>query len=209
MDKNKKYLDFEGLTLYDNFVKDRTNKSISDSVNPLVTEISSVENSVKELGICEEVEGVLTLTSGVVKSYVDKQLESVSKVTSETKNLYYQIENGDFVYKYQEATGTAISGTVYYEKTGQGTTSDPYVYTEKTVMEGESVEGLYIRVGKYTTTNPSGEEMNYPVLDEQGNQKTEEVSVVDESTQDAIISIMRDYTTISDTEILDMFVVEE
>lgn len=209
MDKNKKYLDFEGLTLYDNFVKDRTNKSISDSVNPLVTEISSVENSVKELGICEEVEGVLTLTSGVVKSYVDKQLESVSKVTSETKNLYYQIENGDFVYKYQEATGTAISGTVYYEKTGQGTTSDPYVYTEKTVMEGESVEGLYIRVGKYTTTNPSEEEMNYPVLDEQGNQKTEEVSVVDESTQDAIISIMRDYTTISDTEILDMFVVEE
>lgn len=209
MDKNKKYLDFEGLTLYDNFVKDRTNKSISDSVNPLVTEISSVENSVKELGICEEVEGVLTLTSGVVKSYVDKQLESVSKVTSETKNLYYQIENGDFVYKYQEATGTAISGTVYYEKTGQGTTSDPYVYTEKTVMEGESVEGLYIRVGKYTTTNPSEEEMNYPVLDEEGNQKTEEVSVVDGSTQDAIISIMRDYTTISDTEILDMFVVEE
>ena len=208
MDKNKKYLDFEGLTLYDNFVKDRTNKSISDSVNPLVTEISSVENSVKELGICEEVEGVLTLTSGVVKSYVDKQLESVSKVTSETKNLYYQIENGDFVYKYQEATGTAISGTVYYEKTGQGTTSDPYVYTEKTVMEGESVEGLYIRVGKYTTTNPSEEEINYPVLDEQGNQKTEEVSVVDNSTQNAVISIMREYTTISDTEILDMFVEE-
>ena len=208
MDKNKKYLDFEGLTLYDNFVKDRTNKSISDSVNPLVTEISSVENSVKELGICEEVEGVLTLTSGVVKSYVDKQLESVSKVSTETKGLYYRRENGDFVYKYQEATGTAISGTVYYEKTGQGTTSDPYVYTEKTVMEGESVEGLYIRAGKYTTTNPSEEEMNYPVLDEEGNQKTEEVSVVDSSTQNAVISIMREYTTISDTEILDMFVEE-
>ena len=50
--------------------------------------------------------------------------------------------------------------------------------------------------------------MNYPVLDEQGNQKTEEVSVVDNSTQNAIISIMREYTTISDTEILDMFVEE-
>ena len=208
MDKNKKYLDLEGLTLYDTFSKDRTDKRISESVDPLVTEITSVSNSVKELGVCEEVGGTVTLTSGVVKDYVDKQLESVSKVSSEIKGLYYQRENGDFVYKYQEATGTAISGTVYYEKTGQGTTSDPYVYTEKTVMEGESVEGLYIRVGKYTTTNPSEEEMNYPVLDEQGNQKTEEVSVVDNSTQNAIISIMREYTTISDTEILDMFVEE-
>ena len=208
MDKNKKYLDFEGLTLYDTFSKDRTDKRISESVDPLVTEITSVSNSVKELGVCEEVGGTVTLTSGVVKDYVDKQLESVSKVSSETKGLYYQRENGDFVYKYQEATGTAISGTVYYEKTGQGTTSDPYVYTEKTVAEGESVEGLFIRAGRYTTTNPSEEEMNYPVLDEQGNQKTEEVSVVDSSTQNAVISIMREYTTISDTEILDMFVEE-
>lgn len=209
MDKNKKYLDLEGLTLYDTFSKDRTDKRISESVDPLVTEITSVSNSVKELGVCEEVEGTVTLTSGVVKDYVDKQLESVSKVSSETKGLYYQRENGDFVYKYQEATGTAVSGTVYYERTGQGTTSDPYVYTEKIVVEGESVEGLFIRAGRYTTTNPSEEEMNYPVLDEEGNQKTEEVSVVDNSTQNAIISIMREYTTISDTEILDMFVEEQ
>ena len=208
MDKNKKYLDLEGLTLYDTFSKDRTDKRISESVDPLVTEITSVSNSVKELGVCEEVEGTVTLTSGVVKNYVDKQLESVSKVSSETKGLYYRRENGDFVYKYQEATGTAVSGTVYYERTGQGTTSDPYAYTEKTVAEGESVEGLFIRAGKYTTTNPSEEEMNYPVLDEEGNQKTEEVSVVDTSTQNAVISIMREYTTISDTDILDMFVEE-
>ena len=208
MDKNKKYLDLEGLTLYDTFSKDRTDKRISESVDPLVTEITSVSNSVKELGVCEEVEGTVTLTSGVVKDYVDKQLESVSKVSSETKGLYYRRENGDFVYKYQEATGTAVSGTVYYERTGQGTTSDPYVYTEKIVVEGESVEGLFIRAGRYTTTNPSEEEMNYPVLDEEGNQKTEEVSVVDNSTQNAIISIMREYTTISDTEIIDMFVEE-
>ncbi len=209
MDKNKKYLDLEGLTLYDTFSKDRTDKRISESVDPLVTEITSVSNSVKELGVCEEVEGTVTLKSGVVKDYVDKQLESVSKVSSETKGLYYRRENGDFVYKYQEATGTAVSGTVYYERTGQGTTSDPYVYTEKIVVEGESVEGLFIRAGRYTTTNPSEEEMNYPVLDEQGNQKTEEISVVDASTQNAIISIMKDYTTISDTEILDMFVEEQ
>ena len=208
MDKNKKYLDLEGLTLYDTFSKDRTDKRIFESVDPLVTEITSVSNSVKELGVCEEVEGTVTLTSGVVKDYVDKQLESVSKVSSETKGLYYRRENGDFVYKYQEATGTAVSGTVYYERTGQGTTSDPYVYTEKIVVEGESVEGLFIRAGRYTTTNPSEEEMNYPVLDEEGNQKTEEVSVVDNSTQNAIISIMREYTTISDTEIIDMFVEE-
>ena len=208
MDKNKKYLDLEGLTLYDTLSKDRTDKRISESVDPLVTEITSVNNSVKELGVCEEVGGTVTLTSGVVKDYVDKQLESVSKVSSETKGLYYRRENGDFVYKYQEATGTAVSGTVYYERTGQGTTSDPYVYTEKIVVEGESFEGLFIRAGRYTTTNPSEEEMNYPVLDEQGNQKTEEVSVVDNSTQNAIISIMREYTTISDTEILDMFVEE-
>ena len=51
--------------------------------------------------------------------------------------------------------------------------------------------------------------MNYPVLDEEGNQKTEVVSVVDTSTQSAIISIMKDYTTISDTEILDLFVEEQ
>ena len=209
MDKNKKYLDLEGLTLYDTFSKDRTDKSISDSLDPIVTEINSVENSVKELGVCGEVEGTVTLTGGLVKNYVDKQLESVSKVSSEAKGLYYRRENGDFVYKYQEATGTAVTGTVYYERTGQGTTTDPYVYVEKQVTEGTSVEGLYVRVGRYTTVNPSEEELNYPVLDEEGNQKTEVVSVVDTSTQSAIISIMKDYTTISDTEILDLFVEEQ
>lgn len=209
MDNNKKYLDIEGLSLYDTLTKERTDKVISDSLDPIVTEINSVENSVKELGVCGEVEGTVTLTGGVVKNYVDKQLESVSKVSSEAKGLYYQRENGDFVYKYQEATGTAVTGTVYYERTGQGTTADPYVYVEKQVTEGTSVEGLYVRVGRYTTVNPSEEELNYPVLDEEGNQKTEVVSVVDTSTQSAIISIMKDYTTISDTEILDMFVEEQ
>lgn len=209
MDKNKKYLDFEGLTLYDTFSNDRTDKKISESVDPLITEIDSVSNSVKELGVCGEVEGTVTLTGGIVKDYVDKHLESVSKVSSETKGLYYRRENGDFVYKYQEANGTAVTGTVYYERTGQGTTTNPYVYIEKQVTEGASVEGLYVRVGRYTTVNPSEEELNYPVLDEQGNQKTEEISVVDASTQNAIISIMKDYTTISDTEILDMFVEEQ
>ena len=206
MDNNKKYLDIEGLSLYDTLTKERTDKVISDSLDPIVTEINSVENSVKELGVCGEVEGTVTLTGGVVKNYVDKQLESVSKVSSEAKGLYYRRENGDFVYKYQEATGTAVTGTVYYERTGQGTTVDPYVYVEKQVTEGTSVEGLYVRIGRYTTTNPSEEELNYPVLDEEGNQKTEVVSVVDTSTQSAIISIMKDYTTISDTEILDLFV---
>lgn len=208
MDRNKKYLDLEGLNLYDAFVRDRTNKSISDSIDPLVTEISSVGNSLKELGTYEDMEGTLTLTGGVVKDYVDKQLESVSKVSTESKGLYYKRENGDFVYKYQEATGTAVSGTVYYERTGQGITDDPYVYVEKTVTEGTSVEGLYIRVGKLTTVNPSEEELNYPVLDEEGNQKTEEVTMVDASTQTAVISIMREYTTIPDSDILDMFVEE-
>ena len=206
MDNNKKYLDIEGLFLYDTLTKERTDKSISDSLDPIVTEINSVENSVKELGVCGEVEGTVILTGGVVKNYVDKQLESVSKVSSEAKGLYYRRENGDFVYKYQEATGTAVTGTVYYERTGQGTTADPYVYVEKQVTEGTSVEGLYVRVGRYITVNPSEEELNYPVLDEEGNQKTEVVSVVDTSTQSAIISIMKDYTTISDTEILDLFV---
>ena len=209
MDKNKKYLDIEGLSLYDALTKERTDKSISDSLDPIVTEINTVENSVKELGVCGEVEGTVTLTGGVVKNYVDKQLESVSKVSSEAKGLYYRRENGDFVYKYQEATGTAVTGTVYYERTGQGTTTDPYVYVEKQVTEGISVEGLYVRIGRYTTVNPSEEELNYPVLDEEGNQKTEVVSVVDTSTQSAIISIMKDYTTISDTEILDLFVEEQ
>ena len=209
MDNNKKYLDIEGLSLYDTLTKERTDKVISDSLDPIVTEINSVENSVKELGVCGEVEGTVTLTGGVVKNYVDKQLESVSKVSSEAKGLYYRRENGDFVYKYQEATGTAVTGTVYYERTGQGTTVDPYVYVEKQVTEGISVEGLYVRVGRYTTVNPSEEELNYPVLDEEGNQKTEVVSVVDTSTQSAIISIMKDYTTISDTEILDLFVEEQ
>ena len=209
MDKNKKYLDIEGLSLYDTLTKERTDKSISDSLDPIVTEINSVENSVKELGVCGEVEGTVTLTGGVVKNYVDKQLESVSKVSSETKGLYYRRENGDFVYKYQEATGTAVTGTVYYERTGQGITTDPYVYVEKQVTEGTSVGGLYVRVGRYITVNPSEEELNYPVLDEEGNQKTEVVSVVDTSTQSAIISIMKDYTTISDTEILDLFVEEQ
>ena len=209
MDNNKKYLDIEGLSLYDTLTKERTDKSISDSLDPIVTEINSVENSVKELGVCGEVEGTVTLTGGVVKNYVDKQLESVSKVSSEAKGLYYRRENGDFVYKYQEATGTAVTGTIYYERTGQGTTTDPYVYVEKQVTEGTSVEGLYVRVGRYTTVNPSEEELNYPVLDEEGNQKTEVVSVVDTSTQNAVISIMKEYTTISDTEILDMFVEEQ
>ena len=123
--------------------------------------------------------------------------------------LYYRRENGDFVYAYKEATGTAVSGTTYYERTGAGTSSDPYVYVEKVVEEGVSVEGLYVRGGRYTTINPSEEELNYPVLDEEGNQQTEDVNVMDTSTQNAVISIMREYTTISDTEILDMFVTEE
>lgn len=209
MDKDKKYLDIEGLTLYDSFSKERTEGFVTDTIDPLVTEINLVGNSVKELGVCGEVEGTMTLTGGVVKDYVDKQLESVSKVTTESKALYYRRENGDFVYAYKEATGTAVSGTTYYERTGAGTSSDPYVYVEKVVEEGVSVEGLYVRGGRYTTTNPSEEELNYPVLDEEGNQKTEDVNVMDTSTQNAVISIMRKYTTISDTEILDMFVTEE
>lgn len=209
MDKNKKYLDIEGLTLYDSFAKERTEGIIMNTIDPLVTELNTVGNSVKELGTYEVVEGTKTLVDGVVKDYVDKQLESVSKVSTESKLLYYRRENGDFVYTYKEATGTAVSGTTYYERTGAGTSSDPYVYVEKVVEEGVSVEGLYVRGGRYTTTNPSEEELNYPVLDGEGNHKTEEVNVVDASTQNAIIMIMKEYTTISDSDIMDMFVTEE
>ena len=209
MDKDKKYLDIEGLTLYDSFSKERTEGFVTDTIDPLVTEINSVGNSVKELGVCGDVEGTMTLTGGVVKDYVDKQLESVSKVITESKALYYRRENGEFVYAYKEATGTAVSGMTYYERTGTGASSDPYVYVEKVVEEGVSVEGLYVRGGRYTTTNPSEEELNYPVLDEEGNHKTEEVTMVDNSTQIAVMAILREYTTISDAEILDMFVEEQ
>lgn len=209
MDKDKKYLDIEGLTLYDSFSKERTEGFVTDTIDPLVTEINSVENSVKELGVYGEVEGTITLTGGVVKDYVDKQLESVSKVTTESKALYYRRKDEDFVYAYKGATGTAISGTTYYERVGTGTSSDPYVYVEKVVEEGTSVEGLYVRGNRYITTNPSEEELNYPVLDEEGNQKTEEVNIMDNSTQDAVKTIIREYATIPCSEILDMFVTEE
>lgn len=47
-----------------------------------------------------------------------------------------------FAGTFSAATGTAVAGVVYYERSGE---SEPYTYTVADVETGDSVSGLYIR----------------------------------------------------------------
>ena len=126
----------------------------------------------------------------LAKEYINKKTES----TIEIRPLYYELdENGEIKYHYNEARGTAEHGVTYYERTGSGTDVDPYVYIEvgESIMPGDPVDGLYVQGKPYTTTEPTEEELNYPVIDsETGEQKTEEVLIVDPETEKTIEAIL-------------------
>ncbi len=153
------------------------------------------------------------LTSGLAKEYVDKRLKAALEGVSTQLPVYYEYvydeETGTYVpvYEYKlTSDSTAQEGKTYYERKGTGSTSDPYYYVVQTLSIGDSVEGLYERVGQKTTTNPTEEEKKYPVIDsETGEQVTESTTKVDSTTTETIIKTIEENATISDREIIDLF----
>lgn len=74
-------------------------------------------------------------------------------ITAENADLFNDRGVGDkvrvgdnvgimFAGTFSAATGTAVAGTVYYERSGE---SEPYTYTVADVETGDSVSGLYVR----------------------------------------------------------------
>lgn len=152
------------------------------------------------------------LTAGLVKEYVDSRLKSAIEGVKAEYPLYYKRaldpETGEYDYVYDyflTEDGTAQEGKSYYERTGSGSTADPYKYALKQVETGSSVEGMYERGSKQTTTTPTEEEKKNPVLNESGVQETETKSDVDSTTSDTIMNVMSETGTISDSEIMDLF----
>ena len=172
--EEKRFLDYEGLSLYDYLLR------------------KDVAKDIKE---------------------VDDKITEYIEGTEEEKPLYYEMEwdevLGDYVnvYDYDEAEGTAVDGEIYYERSGEGTTLDPFVYTECDPQPaiGDSVEGLYTQGDPKTTTEPTEAEKDYPVIDPvTGEQETQTVVIVNDATKDTIMSTIAD-NTITDEEIRDLF----
>ena len=86
------------------------------------------------------------------KDYVNDLLEGAVV----QKQVFYALDEGlNRIPVYEEATGTASGEEVYYERSGNGSVSSPYVYTvaDPQPTEGtELEEGLYYRTGEYETT---------------------------------------------------------
>ena len=173
--EDKRFLDYEGLTLYDHLLR------------------SEVSSDIKGLDdkITEYIEG-----------------------TTEERPLYYEMEYdeviGDYVnvYNYDAAEGTAVDGEIYYERTGTGSTQDPYKYVEADPQPaiGDSVEGLYTQGDPKTTTEPTEAERDYPVIDpETGEQVLQPVVIINDATKETILNTMAEDATISDQEIIDLF----
>lgn len=135
-------------------------------------------------------EGLQTFWT-LIKEYIDKKTE----ITVETKPVYYQTDGfGNIVYNYDEAHGLVQEGVIYYERQGSGTDADPYVYviTEDELLPGiMDADGYYTQGEPKTTTSPTEDELNYPVIDpETGEQKTTEVAEVDPETEEMIMFII-------------------
>ena len=86
------------------------------------------------------------------KEYVDELLEGAVV----DKQVFYALDEGlNRIPVYEEATGTASGEEVYYERSGNGSVSSPYVYTvaDPQPEAGTELEdGLYYRTGEYETT---------------------------------------------------------
>ena len=81
----KKYLDLEGLQTYDELLKQRTDASINDAIDPIVQKLEETVNLTDELQSQLDViatysvdsQGEANLESGVVKAYVDNQVMAI------------------------------------------------------------------------------------------------------------------------------------
>ena len=135
------FVDLEGLKLF----KSKLN-----------LELKAIQDYAKDLGIYVITEdgGVekKVLQSGVVKDYVDGLLDGAVV----QKQVFYLLDDGlNRIPVYEEAEGTASGGEVYYERSGNGSVSNPYVYTAADPQpESGTVlpEGLYYRTGEYEMT---------------------------------------------------------
>ena len=95
---------------------------------------------------------------------------------------------------YEEAEGEASGDIVYYERSGNGSVSSPYVYTaaDPQPAPGSTLEeGLYYQTGDYETTLVKTDD---PVLDPE----TGEPVYVD-------VSILDGYCEISEAEVRELF----
>lgn len=212
--KEKRYLDYDGLQTYDEFIKQKMSEDLEDLGTILTDNITNVSDTVNTLATYSPLDDSAVLTGGLIKEYVDTRFEKSVEGETNSYPLYYKMEidpdTGELVhvFDYDAASGTAVDGETYYERQGTGSTADPYRYVECDPQPeiGDSVEGLYTQGEAQTTTAPTEEELDYPVIDpETGEQVEEEVTEVDQSTTDTIIKTMSDYATISDNEIIDLF----
>lgn len=200
MTKDNRLLDKQSLKDYNDKLQNKLNNKF-DKVN---TEI----NTLAQYNI--DSEGIATLTSGVIKEYVDSKMKDAIEGNTVEKQVYYKLDtNGNIMYEYTKATGIADSSIVYYTQLGSGTTTDPYTYevADPQPSSGDSLDekNLFIRGSAITTTSPSEQELSHPVLDEQGDPVTESVTEVNESTESTIVTTMGK-VAISEEEINDLFV---
>lgn len=111
------------------------------------------------------------------------------------KQVFYALdENLDRIPVYEEAEGEASGDIVYYERSGNGSVSSPYVYTaaDPQPAPGSTLEeGLYYQTGDYETTLVKTDD---PVLDPE----TGEPVYVD-------ASILDGYCEISEAEVRELF----
>lgn len=200
MTKDNRLLDKQSLIDYNDKLQNKLNKKFE--------EVDTEINTLAQYNI--DSEGIATLTSGVIKEYVDSKMKDAIEGNTVEKQVYYKLDtNGNIMYEYTKATGIADSSIVYYTQLGSGTTTDPYTYevADPQPSSGDSLEGknLFIRGSAITTTSPSEQELNHPVLDEQGDPITESVTEVNESTESTIITTMGK-ATITEEELNDLFV---
>ena len=141
--ETKKYIDLTGLQSYDVKIKEW----IKNHGPEIPTNVSEFINDAEY----------------ITEDHLNALLENAIV----QKQVYYRLnENGDRIPVYEEAEGIASNDEVYYERSGNGSVSDPYVYTAAdpqpepgTVLE----PGLYYRTGEYETTLVPTDD---PVIDE-------------------------------------------
>jgi len=168
----------------------------------------AIGTSVEGLYVKQSAEG---LNAGLVKEYVDKKFKKALEGVVIYYPVYYVMEydpiSGTYVevYNYELSEDEeAQPGKTYYKKVGTGSTLDPYRYVETPFTKDEP---MYERGDKQTTIYPSEVEKEHPVIDETtGQQVTQAVTYIDDSTTTNIINTMADTATIPENEIIDLFV---
>lgn len=199
----KEFLDYKGLKSYDELLKRRVETDIDTSVTAAST---ILEDHINTVATYSPVGDDKVLTGGVVKDYVDKKLNGVKIMAP----VYYCLDpDGHFTYFYNPAEGLADPSITYYERVGKGSTDDPYRYVvlDPQPEPGTLVKDYFVRGDQQTTTDPTEAEKEYPVIDpETGEQVYQEITYIDDSISETIVNIMKDNATISEPEIIDLWV---